>query len=142
MNWLPSFERRLVSWTSLRESTRNLDLVQTLNAVNQWWFSSPWTPYYLHWDDQKDWPDPWQLINENIFCDVARGLGMLYTITMLDRPDLDNFSLVDIGTHNLVLDSNEKYILNYQADSIVNNNFKEFKVRHRIDQQQLRSKLI
>lgn len=142
MNWLPSFERRLVSWTSLRESTRNLDLVQTLNAVNQWWFSSPWTPYYLHWDDQKDWPDPWQLINENIFCDVARGLGMLYTITMLDRPDLDNFSLVDIRTHNLVLDSNGKYILNYQADSIVNNNFKEFKVRHRIDQQQLRSKLI
>jgi hypothetical protein len=141
LNWPQSFERRLTSWAQLRESVLDKSPAEALLNINQWWFSSPWTPYYLHWDDRETWPDPWQLVNENIFCDVARGLGILYTITMIDRQDLSDFVLIDVGSHNLVLDHQEKYILNYQADSIVNNNFKEYKVRNRITQQEMRSKL-
>ena len=142
MNWPQTFERRLISWAQLRDSVRHQPVDDTLDAINRWWFLTPWTPYYLHWDDVKDWPDPWQLVNENIFCDVARGLGILYTIAMLERPDITDFCLITDGNHNLVLDLGEKYILNFQDDSIVNNNFKELKVRNRITQQQVRSKLM
>lgn len=142
MNWPHTFERRLISWAQLRESVHFYSVSDALETINQWWFLAPWTPYYLHWDDVKDWPDPWQLVNENIFCDVARGLGILYTIAMLQRSDITDFSLVTDGNHNLVQDSGGKYILNYQDDSIVNNNFKELKVRNRITQQQVRSKLM
>ena len=83
----------------------------------------PWRPYYLHWDDQANWPDPWQLLSDNCYCDVARGLGILYTITLLDRADLTPVDLVltEDGT-NLVRVAKEKYILNWEPDSIVNTN--------------------
>jgi hypothetical protein len=35
------------------------------------------------------WPDPWQLLSDDVYCEVARGLGILYTITLLDRADFD-----------------------------------------------------
>jgi hypothetical protein len=92
-----------------------------LIKINAWWFNSPWTPYYLHWDDQVTWPDPWQLLSDNIYCDLARALGILYTVTMLDHPDLMPATLVltDSGV-NLVQVAKEKYILNWCPDNVVN----------------------
>jgi len=98
-----------------------LPVAQALEAINTWWFSSPWTGYHLHWDDQEEWPDPWQLLDDNIFCEVARGLGILYTITLLDRADIDSAELVlSKNGHNLVQVDKSKYILNWDKSTIVN----------------------
>ena len=119
--WPTTFDRRLESWTQLRAYASTADLNDAIKAINSWWFQAPWTPYYLHWDDIQTWPDPWQLLNDNIYCDVARGLGILYTITLLDRADLDDATLVltDSGD-NLVLVGKSKYILNWDRDTVVN----------------------
>jgi len=120
--WPVTFDNRLEAWVELRSRCQNLDLDSALTAINQWWFNCPWQPYYLHWDDQTDWPDPWQLLNDNIYCELARGLGIMYTISLLNRADMADAELVlaDEGT-NLVLVAKEKYILNWDQDSIVNN---------------------
>jgi hypothetical protein len=98
-------------------------VLQALENINRWWFRTPWQPYYLHWDDQANWPDPWQLLSDNVFCEVARALGILYTITLLDRPDM---TLVDMiltqDGVNLVLVGKEKYILNWEPSTVVNTN--------------------
>lgn len=141
MIWHRSFEQRLLAWNSLRTTCQNQDLESALDDINRWWMNTPWTAYYLHWDDLRDWPDPWQLLNENIFCDVARGLGILYTITMLQRTDVVDARLVETKNYNLVLVHEEKYILNWYPDKIVNNNFKEQTVRRCITQQELQQKL-
>jgi hypothetical protein len=121
--WAPTFDRRLRAWYTLRESAQTLPMESALTAINTWWFQCPWQPYYLHWDDQDAWPDPWQLLSDNVYCEVARGLGILYTITLLDREDLTSASLVLTQTgHNLVLVDQTKYILNWEADTVVNNN--------------------
>ena len=73
MVWPVTFESRLDSWTQLRTRANSLPVDQALDAINSWWFSSPWTGYHLHWDDREDWPDPWQLLDDNIFCDPNRG---------------------------------------------------------------------
>ena len=119
--WPNTFALRLESWNSLRDSCQNLPLEQALETINTWWFNVPWKPYYLHWDDQQTWPDPWQLLSDNHYCDLARGLGILYTITLLDRADLTSAELVltEEGD-NLVLVENLKYILNWDKDTIVN----------------------
>ena len=105
--------------------------------INAWWFHAPWRPYYLHWDDQATWPDPWQLLSDDIYCEVARGLGMLYTITLLDRADLTSASLILTETgHNLVLVEESKYILNWTPDTVVNNNL-EFKIQRQYQQHQI-----
>jgi hypothetical protein len=121
--WLNTFEQRLAAWASLRDQVQLLDTDTTLARINSWWFSVPWRPYYLHWDDQPNWPDPWQLLSDNHYCDLARALGILYTITLLNREDLGDATLVLTETgDNLVLVSKSKYILNWDRDTIVNTN--------------------
>jgi hypothetical protein len=119
--WANSFSNRLISWNQLREQAQHLPVEQALALINTWWFDAPWKPYYLHWDDLKDWPDPWQLLSDNYYCDLARALGILYTITLLDRADLASAKLVlTKNGDNLVLVAKEKYILNWDRDTIVN----------------------
>jgi len=120
--WPVTFADRLAAWADLRSRCQSLDLESALSTINAWWFTTPWQPYYLHWDDQPKWPDPWQLLSDNVYCDLARGLGIVYTISLLDRADMADAELVlaEDGT-NLVLAAKEKYILNWNRDSIVNN---------------------
>jgi hypothetical protein len=119
--WPANFAQRLESWNNLRALAQTLPIEQALDAINSWWFAVPWRPYYLHWDDQTNWPDPWQLLSDNHYCDLARALGILYTITLLDRADLDDATLVLTESgNNLVLVGKSKYILNWDRDTIVN----------------------
>ena len=61
-------------------------------------------------------------MSDNIYCELARGLGIMYTISLLNRADMADAELVlaEDGT-NLVLVAKEKYILNWDRDLIVNN---------------------
>lgn len=135
--WANTFSGRLANWNNLRDHCQTLPVAQALDAINKWWFHAPWRPYYLHWDDQATWPDPWQLLSDNIFCEVARGLGMLYTVTLLERADLAPASLILTQEgHNLVQVGKTKYILNWTADSVVNT-FQEVKIQRQYQQHQI-----
>ena len=130
MIWPATFSARLESWNLLRDQCTNLPVTAALEDINAWWFRAPWTAYHLHWDDREAWPDPWQLLSDNIYCELARGLGILYTITLLDRADLAPVELVlTAESGNLVLATPEKYILNWASDTIVNTNLDTQKLK-------------
>ncbi len=135
--WFSTFAQRLESWQQLRLTVRFQSAQAAAEAVNQWWFRAPWSAYHLHWDDQADWPDPWQLLSDNMYCPVARGLGILYTIAMIDHPELQNAVLIDNGTDNLVLIDNEKYILNWDQSRVLNIDPGPYQVQHSLTQQQV-----
>ena len=130
--WLLTFDQRLASWYNLRESAQSMPLAEALNTIDQWWQQTPWQPYYLHWDDLEQWPDPWQLLSDNFYCDVARGLGILYTISLLDRADTADAQLVLTNdSRNLVLVDKLKYILNWGSSSVVNTS-PDFKIQRQL----------
>ena len=137
MIWPATFAARLESWNLLRDRCQNLPLESALDEINQWWFHTPWQPYYLHWDDQPTWPDPWQLLSDDVYCELARGLGILYTISLLDRTDMADATLVltEDGT-NLVQVAKEKYILNWKAEDIVNT-FTKVKIKRQYQKHQI-----
>jgi hypothetical protein len=110
-------------------------------SVNAWWFQVPWSSYYLHWDDHKDWPDPWQLLSENIFCEVARGLGIMYTLLMLERLDIQDCCLCECSNGTVVQVNSGKYILNWLPDRIVNISSETGPVRRSLSLQYLQSKI-
>ena len=139
--WARTFDARLASWNQLRSAVATMPVDQCLHAVNAWWFDSPWRAYHLHWDDQPAWPDPWQLLDDNLFCGLARGLGMLYTIALLDRPDIKDAELIDTGSDNLVLVEQKKYILNWDRDQLLNINLTPFNPRHRLSQEQIKTQI-
>jgi hypothetical protein len=129
--WHKDFSDRLTAWADLRKEVQSMPLEQALQTINNWWYQAPWSGYYLHWDDMLKWPDPWQLLSDNIYCDVARGLGILYTITFLDHKDLLSVEMVlTEDNRNLVLINKEKYTLNWDTTVIVNNPLLQ-KIKHR-----------
>jgi hypothetical protein len=139
--WPRDFSERLESWAQLRQQCRRLDSEPALTKINQWWFQTPWTAYHLHWDDQADWPDPWQLLSDDQYCPVARGLGIMYTISMLDREDLQDAQMIEYQSDNLVLVSQEKYILNWDPDQVVNISLGKSKPRRQVSQEQIKQKI-
>ena len=137
MKWPATFETRLDSWNQLRTQVADQPVESALETINSWWFQSPWTAYHLHWDDQITWPDPWQLLSDNMYCEVARGLGILYTITCLDRGDMDSAELVLTNDdRNLVLLDKSKYILNWDR-TVVLNTSSEIEVKKSLHQSQI-----
>lgn len=71
---------RLNHWKTFRHTLESLPLAHALNQTILFWQHCPYIPFYLHPEDPDHWPDPWQLITENYYCDLAKTLGMLYTI--------------------------------------------------------------
>lgn len=136
--WPKDFADRLAAWSALRAEAQSMDCQEALERINAWWFRIPWKPYYLHWDDQPMWPDPWQLLSDNVYCDLARALGILYTISLLDRADMADAELVlTKDGDNLVQVAKGKYILNWSPDSVVNT-FQEVKIVRQLKQQQIK----
>ena len=138
--WPRDFAARLTAWTSLRDACHLEPAQQALERINAWWFAAPWSSYYLHWDDRRDWPDPWQILSDDIYCEVARGLGMLYTIAMLDRSDIADAELQDCANGTVLQVLGGKYILNWVPSGIVNINPDTGAVRHRVQQQEILKK--
>lgn len=131
--WHHDYPDRLEAWVQLRKNCQSLELPACLGAINQWWHTSPWRSYYLHWDDRWDWPDPWQLLADNVFCDVARALGMLYTIRLLDREDCADVAMVETDRGNLVQIDQGKYVLNWDDDTVVNISSQRFTIKRTLE---------
>lgn len=65
----------------------------------------------------------------------------MYTIAMLDREDLQDAVLVEVDGDNLVLISQEKYILNWDRDTVVNISPSYKTTRHSITQSQIKQQI-
>ena len=119
-------EDRLRSWREFRSTLDLIPLEQALAQIAEYWARAPFTPYYLDPDDPSRWPDPWTLIVENTYCDVAKCLGIVYTVTLTThRTDLDIVFQQYTDTrnnhvYNLACVNQGKYILNMIDGAVVN----------------------
>lgn len=118
---------RLEVWKKFRRSINALCLDDALQETVEFWSSCPFTPYYLDPDDCKIWPDPWTLIEENYYCDLAKALGIVYTLYLSDHKNYIEFELrryQDTESrlmYNLVYLNQGKYVLNLLDNQVVNN---------------------
>jgi len=65
----------------------------------------------------------------------------MYTISMLDREDLQDAQLIEYQSDNLVLVNKEKYILNWDPDQVVNISLGKSKPRRQVSQEQIKQKI-
>ncbi len=131
--WPRDYSARLQAWADLRDQCSQLPLAQALDHADAWWQQTPWKPYYLHWDDRNHWPTPWELLSDNVYCDLARAVGIMYTITMLERDDITGVELADTDQGNLVLVNQGKYILNWHTSDELNIPSKQFTINQRLN---------
>ena len=138
-----SYDVILKNWYNLRQKLEEADTETKCIEVDKWWQTAPLVNHYLHSDFSHEWPNPWELIYENHYCSVARGLGMFYTLYLLGIRDIEFVEAKDYNNEEvtLVLVENAKYILNYWPDTVVNNSLQEFKIVKRIDTKPIITKI-
>lgn len=124
MVWKLDDSERLARWKTFRKSLDDLGLSEAIDSVADFWQTAPFSPYYLDPNDANNWPDPWTLLLENYYCDVAKALGMLYTIKLTAHdPDVELRVYYDERhrvNYNLVWINEGKYVLN-MTDGVVLN---------------------
>jgi len=119
-------EDRLRSWREFRTLIESLPLENALAQTAEFWAGAPFVPYNLDISTPQAWPDPWTLIYENIYCDVAKCLGIVYTVALTAHrlnTTIEFRQYEDPKTgydYNLAYFGQGKYILNMIDGEIVN----------------------
>lgn len=129
------YETRLKSWYDLRKSLENKDIATICLEIDKWWQYAPLVNHYLHPHDIEHWPGPWELLNDNNYCQIARGLGMVYTLLLVGIKDVDFCLAKDDNSEEfaLVMVDNAKYVLNYYPDSVLNIISTKFSIDYKLD---------
>ena len=85
------YEQRLKAWSLFREDLEHSQ--DPLQDVID--FYKPFPLVSIHTDpyDRNCWPDPWELINENEYCDYCIILAMCYTLQLTDRFSGETFEI-------------------------------------------------
>ena len=122
--WKLNSTERLSRWRDFRKSIEHLPIEEAIELVAKFWTACPFTPYYLDPDQPMSWPDPWTLVEENYWCDLAKCLGMLYTIKLTAHdPEVEIRVYNDHESraqYNLVWIDQGKYVLNMNDGEVVN----------------------
>jgi hypothetical protein len=119
-------EGRLKAWREFRTEVNSLPLENALARTAELWSTAPYVPYYLDYGDVEKWPGPWDLIHENYYCDIAKCLGIVYTMQLTEhKKDLTTEirTYIDPETqyvYNLSWFNQGKYILNLIDSELVN----------------------
>ena len=123
--WKLEASERIARWREFRKSLNSLPLDESLSRVVEFWNGCPFTPYYLDPDTPENWPDPWTLVEENYYCDLAKALGIVYTIYFTSHKNLSPeirvyYDPTSKLTYNLVWIDQGKYVLNLIGGEVVN----------------------
>jgi hypothetical protein len=138
-----NYDSRLQHWYDLRQKLQNADTATKCIEIDKWWQSAPLVNHYLHPHEIDAWPGPWELLNDNEYCPLARGLGMIYTLLLTGVTDVDFCIGKDDNDEDvaLVMVDNAKYVLNYWPDMVVNINLTNFKITSSLDLSKIKTKL-
>jgi hypothetical protein len=120
-----SAEIRLRVWREFRHQLDQLPLPQALEKTAQYWAQAPFTPWHLDLNRVDTWPDPWTLIEENYYCDIAKCLGIIYTISLTQHKskiqiEFRNYQDEVGHGYNLAWIDAGKYIINLIDQDVVN----------------------
>jgi hypothetical protein len=115
---------RLRYWQSFRNDLDQKSKSDAINDTHHLWSYAPYVAHYLTTDNIKVWPNPWELLYENYYCNLAKALGIVYTLYLTKhRSDMEIRIYLDPASmeqYNLVFIDQGKYVLNYIHDEVVN----------------------
>jgi|TARA_B110000503_G_scaffold34847_1_gene56839 hypothetical protein len=86
-----TYEDRLLAWVAFRQTLEySIDPIQdVIDCYN----IAPTVSIHTDAWDKTTWPDPWQLIQENQYCEFTRVLGMCYSLQLTDRFNGSQFEI-------------------------------------------------
>jgi hypothetical protein len=101
-----TYEDRLRAWSKFRHTLEASD--NPIQDVIDCYSQAPTVSIHTDPWDSESWPDPWQLIQENQYCQFTRVLGMCYSLQLTDRFNGSEFEIHITTDYNK---STDYYIL-------------------------------
>ena len=125
--WNLKSDERLAAWKDFRSTIGALSFEEAVKQTVHLWSYAPFVAHYLDKQSPERWPTPWELLVDGKFDDMAKALGMLYTLALSEHGHHHEFMLETVScsssveNYNLVMIDRGKYILNYVFDSVISN---------------------
>jgi len=146
--WKLETSERIARWRDFRKSLDDLPLADAVQAVAEFWHTCPYQPYYLDPADPASWPTAWDLIAENYYCDLAKALGIVYTIQFTQHgntldAEIHIYNDPETGyVYHLPVLSKGKYVVNFIDNKILNIESinKKLKLKRRYSGEELKLK--
>lgn len=98
-----SFYERLRLWRHLRNEVETSE--NPYQMVLDFWASVPLSSRYADPYDSSSWPDPWELIHQNVYCEFLQLLAVCYTLQLTER-----FSHSDFEIHITLDKKNDRLV--------------------------------
>ena len=108
-----SFVEKIKMWRELRIQLETAE--NPFDLVLDFWKMAPVITIATDPYDKNTWPDPWEMIRQNEYCEFMKILAIFYTLQLTDR-----FSRSDFEIH-IFLDNEESktiYLLSVDKNSI------------------------
>ncbi len=107
------FEDRLAIWRQLRDSLATSN--NPIQDVIDYWNDIPQGQRNADPFDDKTWPDPWEMIEENSYCEFTKILAMAYTLKLSKLYD-DWQPIIKIGLDRT---QSRMYYMLYLDDQVI-----------------------
>jgi len=97
IQWLGTPEARIISIRKFRQYIDGLPFDKAVQLTRENWDSGPRIKK-LQFDISKivEWPTPWDLFGQNIFCANAQALGFFYTLVLSEHSKKHDIKLAII----------------------------------------------
>lgn len=83
MFFFESFEKRTLQWAIFRNELEKSN--DPFQDVIDFWNKAPISYRTCDPFDQKTWLEPWNLLEENNYCEFSKILAIYYTLVLTDR---------------------------------------------------------
>lgn len=107
------FEDRLAIWRQLRDSLATSN--NPIQDVIDYWNDIPQGQRNADPFDDQTWPDPWEMIEENSYCEFTKILAMAYTLKLSKLYD-DWQPVIKIGLDRT---QSRMYYMLYLGDQVI-----------------------
>jgi hypothetical protein len=113
---------RLTEWKRFRNQLEVSD--SPLEDTANYWAKAPFVNNYLDPYNPNSWPDPWHLVLDGKFDNLAICLGMLYTLKLTNRfidskCEIHKAMSFDVEVQDYFLIVNKQSILNFEYNNVV-----------------------
>jgi len=117
--WNNDYYDLISEWSELRNKAKILPIYDALHLIHDWWQQAPIVSPYLEILEPESWPNPWELLANNGFCDLAKCLGICYTIQLLNRKEINSLRIVQTDNYYILVIVNDgEFVLNDRLGEI------------------------
>lgn len=113
---------RLEHWKSFRNEIANIPEDEQLAQVAHYWSKAPLSKIAYDIEQPDTWPTPWEMVMAGDWCRNSVAIGMEFTLRLAgfnySRMELTLIRDWDISEMILVLNIDQKTVLNYTYDSV------------------------